>query len=288
MLSCVPGLHVQGNHAVAILYVVATSNATVIGLAVLLIDAIGLDHVFCLRTCLSRVKVLTRSSAKVLTRFSSSSSSMYLPMKAKDGSNRKVCSKRHSPLRLTSSLDAMATPKSRELHQRATCSGLLQTSHTSVHGASQVRAHAYHSFVARYLDTLLFMSFSLAYLVISLSVGVVVALHLGEISVELIWIVAPQLTIITNLSLDVLKRVNLELAKVVLHFLLASDLAAILQDIDDVSEMLDRIGISTGVIQYEAQHFRQAAIEQLEVLLEGQVRRSSPNFHISPHFMAAY
>ena len=52
---------------------------------------------------------------------------------------------------------------------------------------------------------------------------------------------------------------------------LASDLAAVLEDVDDCPEPFGEAGFQPGMAQHEAQGLRQAAVDELEVLLEGEI-----------------
>ena len=52
---------------------------------------------------------------------------------------------------------------------------------------------------------------------------------------------------------------------------LASDLTAVLEDVDDCPEPFGEPGFQPGMAQHEAQRLRQAAVNELEVLLEGEI-----------------
>ena len=52
---------------------------------------------------------------------------------------------------------------------------------------------------------------------------------------------------------------------------LARDLAAVLEDVDDGAEPLGEAGFQAGVAEHEAQRLRQAAVDGLEVVLEGEI-----------------
>lgn len=51
----------------------------------------------------------------------------------------------------------------------------------------------------------------------------------------------------------------------------ASDLAAVLEDIDDGAKPFGQTGLQPGMAQHEAQRLRQAAVNELEILLEGEI-----------------
>ena len=52
---------------------------------------------------------------------------------------------------------------------------------------------------------------------------------------------------------------------------LAGDLAAVLEDVDDRAEPFGEAGFQAGMAQHEAQRLRQAAVDELEVLFEGEI-----------------
>ena len=52
---------------------------------------------------------------------------------------------------------------------------------------------------------------------------------------------------------------------------LAGDLAAVLEDVDDGAEPFGEAGFQAGMAEHEAQRLRQAAVDELEVLLEGEI-----------------
>ncbi len=52
---------------------------------------------------------------------------------------------------------------------------------------------------------------------------------------------------------------------------LASDFTAVLEDVDDCPEPFGETGFQPGMAQHEAQRLRQTAVDELEVLLEGEI-----------------
>ena len=52
---------------------------------------------------------------------------------------------------------------------------------------------------------------------------------------------------------------------------LARDLAAVLEDVDDGAEPFGEAGFQPGMTEHEAQRLRQAAVDELEVLFEGEI-----------------
>ena len=52
---------------------------------------------------------------------------------------------------------------------------------------------------------------------------------------------------------------------------LARDLAAVLEDVDDGAEAFGEAGFQAGVGEHEAQHLRQAVVDELEVALEREI-----------------
>lgn len=52
---------------------------------------------------------------------------------------------------------------------------------------------------------------------------------------------------------------------------LARDLAPVLEDIDDCAKSLSKTCFQAGVTQHEAQRLRQTAVDELEVLLKGEI-----------------
>ena len=51
----------------------------------------------------------------------------------------------------------------------------------------------------------------------------------------------------------------------------AGDLAAVLEDVDDGAKPFGQAGFQPGMAQHETQRLRQAAVDELEVLLEGEI-----------------
>ena len=51
----------------------------------------------------------------------------------------------------------------------------------------------------------------------------------------------------------------------------AGDLAAVLEDVDDGAEPFGEAGFQAGMAKHEAQRLRQAAVDELEVLFEGEI-----------------
>ena len=52
---------------------------------------------------------------------------------------------------------------------------------------------------------------------------------------------------------------------------LAGDLAAVLEDVDNGAEPFGEAGFQAGMTEHEAQRLRQTAVDELEVLFEGEI-----------------
>ncbi len=52
---------------------------------------------------------------------------------------------------------------------------------------------------------------------------------------------------------------------------LAGDLAAVLEDVDDGAKPFGKAGLQAGMAEHETQRLRQAAVDELEVLFEGEI-----------------